>query len=327
MEQWKTLFKDVQGQIADLERAIASTDGIPIRENLLPEALHVHPVETPILNRLDVLEGSGSAVEWKEITGFSTGGSVFYAEGGTPQDTESSYTSRSAGYKLMGFTFGVTGFARAAGATFEDALATERQNAIISLKKQIENAIINADGTSNSFEGLITQITAGNSAYVESIGGNLVMDDLKTALREANDAGYQISYMLMSSVEAGTLNDLVLDAGAHSITVVRGEQGMMAGSNRVTHVIDPITGVPVEVIPHRNMSQGTLIGVPERLPAPVPGRQGQRGIWWDELLGITEVEASNSGADNIEYFLKTYATLPFPGRRGAFKLTDITAPS
>ncbi len=330
-QNWRNLFKGIDTHIGKLEaqiqRTITSSDtGFPVREHLLPEAQLVFPAETPLLNRLTRLPGSGSAVEWKELTGMTTTGSVFYAEGGSPGMSTSDYVPRSAGYKLMGREFGVTGFAYHAGANYQDQLATERRNAIIGLKTDMESSIINADGTSNSFEGLITQITAGNSAHVESIGGNLVMDDIQEALAECYEAGYQITYILLSAIEAKTLNNLVLDEGAHNITVVQAEQGRVAGEMRVSHLVDPITGYAIEVIPHRNLSQGTIIGVPEKLPAPVPGKQGQNGIWWDELLGITEMEVGIS-ADAMTYYLKTYATMPFPGRRGAFKLTDITAPA
>ena len=97
---------------------------------------------------------------------------------------------------------------------------------------------------------------------------------------------------------------------------------MMQGMGRVTHIIDPISGVAIEVIPSRDLAAGTILGVPEKLPAPVPGEQGRRGLWWDELLGFSEMEVGVT-ADAYERYLKTYATLAFPARRGAFKLTGI----
>lgn len=329
-DNWRNVFHSIETHIGKLEaqlRAVSSSDtGFPVRENLLPEALLVFPAETPILNRLSRLDGSGTACSWRELTGFSTTGSVFYAEAGSPGASTSDYVSRSASYKLMGREFGVTGFAYAAGANYQDQLATERRNTIISVKMDIESAIINADGTGDAFEGLITQITAGNSAHVESIAGNLVLDDIGDALVECHDAGYQVDYILVNAIEAQTINKLVLDGGSHSITVIQAEQGKTAGQMRVSHFIDPVTGVAIEIIPHRNLAQGTVLGIPEKLPVPVPGRQGQMGIWWDELLPFTEMEVGVS-ADSMTYYLKTYATMPFPARRGAFKLTDISAPA
>ncbi len=328
MNKWMGLFKQIDEHIAGLERAVsASTDaGFPLREHLLPEALSVFPVETPIFNRLmpNALPGSGSAVEWRELTGFTKVGGAFYTEGGTPGDTKYSFASQSAGYKLMGRRFGVTGFARAAGASFEDALVRERQGAIVALKQDIEDAILNADSAVDplAFDGLLKQIDAANGSYVAAIGGALALDDLDTALRETWDDGYEPAWIAMNSLQAKQLTDLVLAAGTHNITVVRSEQGTVAGQARVTGYIHPVTGKEIPIIPHRNLAAGTVIGVPELLPVHVAGRQGQRALWWDVLLDFTEVEEGVSG-DTFTYFLKTYATLPFPGRRGAFKLTGI----
>lgn len=328
MGNWMQLFNQIGEQINNLERAIStSTDtGFPIREHLLPEALSVFPVETPILNRLmpNALPGAGSAVEWREITGFNKVGGVFYTEGGTPGDTQYTFTPQTAGYKLAGRRFGVTGFARAVGASFEDALVRERQGAIVALKQDIEDAIFNADSTVNplAFDGLIKQIDVANGSWVDAIGGALALADIDTALRETWDDGYEIAWIGVNSLQGKQISDLVLTAGTHQITLVRTEQGNMAGSQRVTGFIHPVTGKDIPLIPSRNLAAGTLIGVAETLPVHVAGRQGQRGLWWDSLLDITETEEGVSG-DNLTYFLKTYATLPFPGRRGSFKLTGI----
>ncbi len=328
MNNWKSLFNQIGEQIGGLERAIsASTDtGFPLRENLLPEALSVFPADTPIFNRLQPQElaGSGSAVEWRELTGFAKVGSAFYTEGGTPGDTKYTFEAKSAGYKLMGRRFGVTGFARAVGMSFEDALVRERQGAIISLKQDIEDAIVNADSavTPLAFDGLLKQIAAANGSYVAPINGALALGDLELALRTSWAAGYDIDWIGLNSVQSGQFNNLVLTSGAYQVVVVRTEQGTMAGGQRVTDYIHPVTGKAIPLIPMRTLPAGTIIGVPEKLPVQVAGRQGQRGLWWDSLLDITEVEEGVVG-DNLTYFLKTYATMPFPARRGAFKLTDI----
>lgn len=328
MGNWMALFNQIGEQIAGLERAIsASSDtGFPLREHLLPEALSVFPVDTPALNRLmpNALPGSGSAVEWRELTGFTKVGGAFYAEGGTPGDTKYTFVPQSAGYKLMGRRFGVTGFARAVGASFEDALVRERQGAIVSLKQDIEDAIFNADADVNplAFDGLLKQIDVANGSYVQAVGGALALDDIDAALRATWDNGYETSVIYMNSVQGKQINDLVLAAGTHQITLVRTEQGAVAGQSRVTGLIHPVTGKEIPLIPSRNLAAGTMIGVAEVLPVHVAGRQGQRGLWWDSLLDITEVEEGVSG-DNLTYFLKTYATMPFPGRRGSWKLTGL----
>ena len=322
---WNSLFGDVEARIKSLERAIATSDGFPIEENLLPESLYVTPAETPVLNRLRVVPGYGEAAAWKEITdvGASGAATMFYAEGGEPEDTKPTWVPRSESYKLMGKKFGVTGFARAAGGSFGDMLIKARQNAIVALKLDIEWALINADGTGNAFTGLVSQITAGNGAYVQAIGGALALDDLADALQASWDAGFQVNFMVMNSLQAKQISDLVLAAGTHAITVLRDQQSMVHGMGRVTHIIDPVSGVAIDVIPSRSLAAGTILGVPEKLPMPVPGDQGRAGLWWDELQGMTEMEVGVV-ADAYERYLKTYATLAFPARRGAFKLTGIT---
>ncbi|MGV0974501.1 MAG: SU10 major capsid protein [Azonexus sp.] len=328
MGNWNQLFNQIGAQIEGLERAVtASTDSaFPIREHLLPEALSVFPADTPILNRLmpNALPGSGSAVEWRELTGFTKVGGAFYTEGSVPGDTKYTFTPQSAGYKLAGRRFGVTGFARAVGASFEDVLVRERQGAIVSLKQDLEDAIFNADSSVNplAFDGLLKQIDAVNGSYVNAINGALALDDIDTALRETWDDGYEPDWIALNSVQAKQLNNLVLNAGTHQITLVRTEQGAVAGQARVTGLIHPVTGKEIPLIPTRNVAAGTLIGVPEKLPVHVAGRQGQRGLWWDSLLDITEVEEGVS-ADAVWFFLKTYLTMPFPARRGAFKLTGL----
>ncbi len=327
---WQNLFGQIGEQIGNLERAIAqSTDtGFPVRENLLPEALSTFPVETPIANRLinptAIVHGSGKATSWKEITGFEKVGSVFYSEGGTPGDTKYTFVPRSASYVLAGRRFGVTGFARAVGANFEDALQRERRGAIVSLRQDIEDAIFNADSDINpeAFDGLLKQIDAGNGSYVQNIGGALSLDHIADALQSTWDAGYNIDWIGVNSVQSKQLDKLVLAEGTHQITLVRTEQGMIAGQARVTGLIHPVTGVEIPIIPSRNLAAGTLIGVAEKLPVHVEGAQGQRGLWWDSLLDFTEVQEGVSG-DKLSFFLKTYATMPFPGRVGSFKLTGI----
>lgn len=322
-QDWGLVFRAMAEQVAQFQRVLDSTTGVQ-REYLLPEAQLVKPVDTPLYNRMLRKRGAGKAASWKEITAFTSGGSVFYAETGKPNTTVTAYAARSAAYCLVGRDFGVTGFQRAAGATFADSLVSERANALIALKELEEDAIINADSGADplAFDGLIVQIAAANGSYVDNIGGALALPDLDAALRECQDRGYQISYMIMNTAEIEALNTLAKNAGLHQVVVSSVEQqGAVAGSLRVKYYLDPITGYPVEIVKSRYLAAGTILGIPERLPAPVPG-QGQDGIWLDVLQEYTEVEIGKTG-DTDEYFIKAYEALVFPGRRGAFKLTGI----
>lgn len=321
---WERVFQTIGQQVSELQRALTTTTGVQ-REYLLPEAQLVTPVETPVLNMMIRKPGSGKAVSWKEITGFATVGSVFYTEGGTPGATTTTYASRSAAYKNLGRLFGVTGLQIAAGANFQDQLVAERANALISLKEDEENALINADGTGDTFEGLITQTAALNGSYVDSVGGALALEDIDDALKECHDRGYQVTHILAAFSEAQAINDLLIAAGVHNVSLLNvTDQGAAAGQIRFKFYVDPITGYPVEIVPSIRIAAGTLLGIPRRLPAPIPG-QGQDGVWLDVLLEYTEVELGKTG-DTYNYFIKAYETLVYPGRHGAFKLTDITSP-
>ena len=321
---WERVFQTIGQQVSELQRALTTTTGVQ-REYLLPEAQLVTPVETPVLNMVRRKPGSGKAVAWKEITGFTTVGSVFYAEGGTPGATTTAYAAQSAAYKNLGRLFGVTGLQIAAGANFQDQLVTERENSLIALKEDEEDALINADGTGNTYEGLITQVDAANGSYVDAITGALALEDIDDALKECHDRGYQITHILAAFSEAQAINDLLIAAGVHNVSLLNvTDQGAAAGQMRFKFYVDPITGYPVEIMPSIRMAAGTLLGIPARLPSPVPG-QGQDGIWLDVLQEYTEVELGKTG-DTYNYFIKLYEALVFPGRRGAFKLTDITSP-
>lgn len=321
---WGQVFMTIGQQVAELQRALTTTTGVQ-REYLLPEAQLVTPVETPVLNMLRRKPGNGKAVSWKEITGLATVGSVFYAEGGTPGATTTTYAARSAAYKNLGRLFGVTGLQIAAGANFQDQLVAERENALISLKEDEEDALINADGTGDTYEGLVTQTAAANGSYVAPIGGALALEDIDDALKECHDRGYQITHMLAAFSEAQAINDLLIAAGVHNVSLLNvTDQGAAAGQIRFKYYVDPITGYPVEIVPSIRLAAGTLLGIPNRLPAPVPG-QGQDGVWLDVLLEYTEVELGKTG-DTYNYFVKVYETLVYPGRHGAFKLTGITSP-
>lgn len=192
----------INQKIADFEKTIATGDtAFPIRENLSEEAKLIVNVNTPLLNRFPTKPGSGKAAAWKEITSFgSDPSSVFFAEGATPSGRTTVYANRSEGYKLLGLDGGVTGFAVAAGANFQDQLAMEKRNTIFHLKNLEEVAIINADGTGQAYSGLLTQITTANGSYVAATTGtaaSAVINDIDALLKSAWDKGGDIGLLVV----------------------------------------------------------------------------------------------------------------------------------
>jgi len=320
LSQVNQTIAEIQRKIAEFSKVVTTSDAaFPIRENLAAEAKLVVPVDTPLLNRLPTKPGSGKAAAWKEIVGLGASGvtySMFYAEGGAPSSRTTTYHDRSEIYKLAGLDGGVTGFAVAAGASFADQLAVEKRNTIFHLKTLEETALINADGTGGSFEGLLTQISTGNGSTVRaSTGGtaSAVINDLDYILKSAWDKGGDISLLVLRSSEAKAISDAITrDSGTSPLRINLQGPINIAGGFFVNQYISPISGSRVELMPDKFLTTGTIIGISEQLPAPIPG-QGGEGIWLDVLLdyALSDVPTSD---DSVLFRIKRYYTVPFPGR-------------
>jgi hypothetical protein len=158
------LVGTLMGAIDALQRGITtSTSGFPVRENLEAVAKILVPTDTPMRNphRARPRRGHGGGVASGHVSrrrlglGTSTrsgGGSaaqIFFPETGCPAEPLRPPTLRkSAAYKLMGAKGSVTGFAAAAGANFQDQLATEKRNALMNFMLLEEHALINGDASS-----------------------------------------------------------------------------------------------------------------------------------------------------------------------------------
>jgi len=320
LQQISQTISQINAKIAAFEKTVSSSDAAwPVRENLAAEAKLVIPVDTPLLNRLPTKAGSGKAAAWKEIVALGSSAltySMFYAEAGAPSSRTTVYADRSEIYKLAGLDGGVAGFAIAAGANFQDQLAIEKRNTIRHLKILEETALINADGTGYAFSGLLTQICTGNGSTVRaSTGGtaSAVINDLDYILKSAWDKGGDISLLVLRSSEAKAISDAITrDSGTSPLRINLQGPISIAGGFFVNQYISPISGSRVELMPDKFLTTGTIIGISEQLPAPVPG-QGGEGIWLDVLLdyALSDVSSAN---DVFLFRVRRYMTLPFPGR-------------
>ena len=316
----------INQKIADFEKTIATGDtAFPIRENLAAEAKLVVNVNTPLLNRFPTKQGSGKAAAWKEITSFgSDPSSVFFAEGGTPSGRTTVYADRSETYRLLGLDGGVTGFAVAAGASFQDQLQLEKRNTIFHLKNLEEDALINAPGTGQSYSGLLTQITTANGSYsASSTGtpGSALIADLDALLQSSWDKGVEISIFVVRSTEAKLISQaLTSDSGNSALRVIMPGPSGITGGFFVNKYLSPITGRVAEIVPDIKHTTATIIGVVERLPEPVVG-QGDAGILIDTLLdyALSDVPVT---ADIFSFRVKKYATLAIPARKFCGVITD-----
>lgn len=317
---------EINQKIASFEKTIATGDtAFPIRENLSAEAKLVVNVNTPLLNRFPTKPGSGKAAAWKEITSFgSDPSSVFFSEGGTPSSRTTVYADRSETYKLLGLDGGVTGFAVAAGANFQDQLAVEKRNTIFHLKNLEEVAIINADGTGQAYSGLLTQIVTANGSYSASSTGtaaSAVINDIDALLKSSWDSGGEINLLVVRGTEAKLISEsLTSSASTVPLRVVFPTPEGITGGFHINRYVNPVTGRIAEIIPDNFHTTGTIIGVAERLSEPIVG-QGDAGIFQDVLLdyALSDVPVT---ADTFSFRVKKYATLTMPARKFCGVITD-----
>lgn len=317
-------IEQINSRIAEFEKAVASSDtAFPVRENLEATAKLVIPVDTPLLNRFPTRPGSGKATAWKEITDFGSpeaAAGVFYAEAGSPTGRTTTYADRSDTYKLLGMDGGVSAFAIAAGANFQDQLDIEKRNTILHLKVLEERALIIADGTGNAFSGLLTQITTGNGSEVAaSTGASGLTSDLDSLLKATWDKGAELTAFVVRSSESKVLSQQITSNSNSPLRVQVDQNNRITGGFHVNAYISPITGRSVEIIPDKFLAQGTIIGLAEDLPVPIAG-QGGAGIMLDVLLGyaLSDVPTAN---DQKLFRVKRYYTFIMPGRKFCAKLT------
>lgn len=272
------------------------TSNLPIRENLEAEAKLLVPVETPFRNRLARTPGAGTASQWRTIT--STGGGwgtsldqpggvglsqIFFGESGRPAELATVYGARTAGYKLLGQMGKTTGFAQAAGATFQSNFAMERTNALRNAMLNEENALINGDSASViapwgdgtnalAFDGLINRITVANgtpSAQVQTGVGGLTFAHMDAQLRRLWNQGAQGVWMMVNGQEALSMKNLAQASGSIHRIVVK-DTGDSTVGLAVTGYVHPISGEVVPVLVNRFMPAGTMIFGCDRLPDGSP---------------------------------------------------------
>lgn len=142
-----------------------------IRENLDSFINRLPLKETPIRDRLPRKTGSGLAASWNVLTAMGVGNAPF-AEGTTPVEDNTTYERRSAIYKELGKTKGVTDRMLAAGKTFIDMESELTEVAIRETIQDEEQLIITGDSTAFplQFDGLRTQITNVNDDNNNALG-------------------------------------------------------------------------------------------------------------------------------------------------------------
>jgi hypothetical protein len=283
-----------------LERTITSaTSAFPVRENLEAEAKILIPTDTPVRNLLPRVPGSGTAIQWRQLTSFGGGwgsgydqggggsaAQVFYGETGAPAAVDSAYAAKSAGYKLLGVMGSVSGFAMAAGQNFQNQLAVEKTNKLRNLMLLEEFALINGSSTSTAapfgngttafgYDGLINLVTTANgtpAAQVQTAIGALTLAHIDAQLNRLFAQGGSGHYMLVNMVEATSLAHLAQASGSINRILID-NQGSAVINTRVSAYIHPTTGEPVDIIVSRFVPAGTILFCSRYLPDGSPAAQ------------------------------------------------------
>jgi hypothetical protein len=208
----------------------------------------------------------------------------FYAESGAPPDKGTTYAARSEAYKLLGTLGSVTGFAAAAGDSYQDQMGIERTNALQNLFLNEENALINGsktsilapwgDGTTAlGFDGLLNQITTANGTPADQIQtavGPLTLSFVDGMLKRITEmGGGRGQWLLCNAQEMLSLTHL-LEASGSIVRVPATASGRAVLGAYVESYIHPLTGEPVPIYWSRFLTPGTMIFGSKFLPDGSP---------------------------------------------------------
>lgn len=208
---------------------------------------------------------------------------AFFAESGSPSSYSTVYADKTASYKLLGTKGSVTGFAMAAGANFQNQLATEKNNSVMNLMLNEEWALINGnstivapphgDGTNAlAFDGLLKSISTANGTPADQIQtavGALTVAHIDNQLRRLWTQGARGYYMLVNSQESLSMVHLA-EASGSIIRVQATSDGKTVLGVTVTGYVHPITGEVIPVDSDRFLAPGTMIFGCTQLPDGSP---------------------------------------------------------
>lgn len=214
---------------------------------------------------------------------------AFFAESGAPAQHTSVYADIAAAYKLLGALGGVTSFAMAAGATFQNQLAIEKRNSLINLMLNEENALINGDATdvkapwgdgtnALAFNGLKNLITTANGTpadQVQTAVGALTTSHIDSQLRRLYNQGARGYYMIMNPVEILSLVHLAEGSGSVIRVQASATNGATVIGLTVTGYVHPVTGEIVAIYASRFLQAGAILYGSKAVPDGSPSADVQ----------------------------------------------------
>lgn len=234
-----------------------------VAENLDEVIKLIVPTATPIRSMMPRSQGSGQASAWKKLTSkldpsaTGTGTEIFFADGGTPNQTTQTFTTATAAYKLLGRKLSVGLQHIAASRNNPAGTAEEQLLRIKTLEVMLgeEWAIINGDSSvdTNGFDGLLKQITtnSGTAALLTASG----VASYDQTLFDAGGAG---THLLISPRQRLAITDELQASGSIQRVVTTNDTGRVANLN-VRSILSPVTDNEIQFVVSRYMGAWALL--------------------------------------------------------------------
>jgi len=363
----QTLTSTAGIQVGDVLQFITATTGVPIGGTTALSLRTVTAVTATtvtvasiatVTGDLVVNTGNGTTVQGRPAgavpeTGLTAALSTmrsFFGETGTtaPGEKTEVYVAKSLGYKQLGVFGSITGRAMSSGATYQNQMATARQNSIRNLMLCEENSLINGSSTSllppwgdyvtaYGYDGLINLITTANgtpAANIQTSVGALTLSHIDAQLNRIWDQGGTGLWMLMSNQEIASLTHLAEAAGS-IIRLQATSQGQAVLGLRVSGYVHPVSGEVVEIIASRYMVPGTIIfgadylpdGTPSMAVDVLPQAQLPQLAPDQQIQGYTLQELAPTVANPLNYpwVVFTFQVLKLLGATPFAKSSSVTA--
>ncbi len=253
----------------------------PTTEQKTVTAINAGTLVLTLDSNLVNAQNAVSVIKTSTQPGGGTAVRAFFSETGAPAEFTTVYANQLVAYKILGALGSVTGFSMAAGASFQNQLAMEKTNQIRNTMLNEENALINGsassilapwgDGTNAlGFDGLLNSIGTANgtpSVHIQTNVGPLTTAHLDAQIVRLWRQGAQNIYMMMSGQEITSLAKIAQGGGSYRIVLDQSNAKLGAS---VRGYIHPITGEPIEILPSRFLSPGTIVFGCDRLPDGSP---------------------------------------------------------
>lgn len=283
-------------------------------ENITEDIKLVVPVETPLYNRIPVVQGFGQAAVFKRLTsklhsntgggGVGTNTAIAFADAGAPNETTQTYDTIAFPFKLQGRKVEVGGLAIAATANGMGAGGDARINGenMLSARERVKAVEVmlgneeltiggDIDTSALQYDGLGKQITtnSGNAALLTASG---ISSFCNTAYLSGGDP----TVLVHGARQGRAIADNLEWSGSIQRIAVANQTGVTAGA-KVTEVINSVTGGVIDLELSRYVG-GNAFLLQERTAA------GENCIQYEQLIPMSRVDIASSNFSQIRFVLE-----------------------